>query len=275
MESRVPIRSAAFSRRGLVTGKYDAQSIRHLTSLGGLSVPELRGIEMPQLLRIKIPEPEAELVSKVQRYLEELARYARTFTAAAEMLSFAHQKTSAHEQQHKGDTSALGVERHNLLAEWQAIAVREGAMTLFHYADVMNSINGSLRDCPTLGGSIDQQQLSGIGERFKLSFPGFTALAIAGDPRPVPSPLSRVPQQISFSQTYSADHVRIHGEKNNIFHIGDGRKFVAHAPGGGDFISYSLDSKAVYELREITMAYASIFSDLAEKLTPKWAPEIG
>ena len=103
---------------------------------------------MPQLLRIKIPEPEAELVSTVQRYLDELARYARTFTAAAEMLSFAQQKTSAHEQQHKGDTSALGVERRNLFAEWQAIAVREGAMTLFHYADVMNSINGSLREWP-------------------------------------------------------------------------------------------------------------------------------
>jgi hypothetical protein len=230
---------------------------------------------MPQLLRIKIPEPEAELVSKVQRYLDELARYARTFTAAAEMLSFAQQKASAHEQQHKGDTSALGVERRNLLAEWQAIAVREGAMTLFHYADVMNSINDSLRECPTLGGSIDQQQLLGIGERFKQSFPGFTALAKGGGPRPAPSPPSRQHHQISFAQSYSASQVRIHGEKNNIFHIGDSRKFVARAPGGGDLVTYSLDSKVVYELREITMAYARIFADLTEKLTPKWAPEIG
>lgn len=227
---------------------------------------------MPQLLRIKLPEPEAEVVSKVQRHLDEMARFARTFTAAAEMLSFAQQKTGAHEAQHKDDTSALGVERRNLLAEWQAIAVREGAMTLCHYAGVMRNIAGNLLDCPTIRSSIDQQQLNAIGERFKQSFPGFSALGKSEDPHPDRAAPSPPPQQISFSQTYSANHVRLHGEKNNIFHIGDSRKFVARAPGSGELVSYSLDSKAVHELREITTAYAAIFAEMTEKLTPKWVP---
>ena len=101
------------------------------------------------------------------------------------------------------------------------------------------------------------------------------ALGKTEDSRPARSAPSHPPQQISFSKTYSANHVRLHGEKNNIFHIGNSRKFVARAPGSGELVSYSLDSKAVYELREITAAYAGIFAEMTEKLTPKWAPEIG
>ena len=230
---------------------------------------------MPQLIWIKLPEPEAEAVSRIQRNLDELARYARTFTAAAEMLSFAQQKAGAHEEQHKADSSALGVERRNLLAEWQAIAVREGAMTLFHYSEVMSNIAASLRECPTLAASIDQAQLRSIGERFKQSFPGFKALGNGTDPQAAPAPASLQPQQISFSRTYSADHVQIHGEKNNIFQIGDSRKYIARAPGSGDLVSYSLDTNAVYELREITMGYARIFSEVTDKHTPRWPPEAG
>lgn len=238
-------------------------------------MPELRGLEMPQLLRIRLPEPESEAVSRVQRHLDELARYARTFTAAAEMLSFSQQRAQAHEAQHKDDGSALGVERKNLLAEWQAIAVREGAMTLFHFAEVMSNIAASLRECPTLSASIDQAQLKAVGERFKQSFPGFKALANVGDPQPAPPTTTQAPKQLSYSRTYSADHVRIHGEKNNIFQIGDSRKYIARAPGSGELVSYSLDNKAVYELREITGSYARIFSDVSDKLGPRWAPGNG
>ncbi len=232
-------------------------------------MPELRGMEMPQLLRIKLPEHEAEAVSRVQRHLEELVRYARTFTAAAEMLSFAQQKAQAHEAQFQGDSSALGVERKSLLAEWQSIAVREGAMTLFHFAEMMSNIAVGLRECPTLQASIDQTQLTGISERFRQSFPGFKPRGDAAEPRPATQP----PGQISFSRTYSPDQIRIHGEKNNIFQIGDSRKYIAQAPGGGELVSYQLDSKSVYELREITAAYALTFAEVTEKLTPRWAPQ--
>ena len=158
----------------------------------------------------------------------------------------------------------------SLALDRQAIAVREGAMTLFHCAGVMDNIVGGLGECPTLSASIDPARLDTIGERFRQSFPGFKALASATDQPPAP-----VPAQPSFSRTYSADHVRIHGEKNNIFQIGESRKYIARAPGGGDLVSYSLDNKSVYELREITGAYARIFSDVTDKLTPRWAPEAG
>lgn len=242
------------------------------SSLGGVCVPELRGLEMPQLLRIKLPEPEAEAVSRVQHQLDELARHARTFTAAAEMLSFSQQKAQAHEAQHMDDGSALGVERRNLLAEWQAIAVREGAMTLFHFAEVLGNIAATLSECPTLSTSIDRVEFDAIGERFKQNFPGFRSLASAPDQAPAST--AQAPTRVSFSRTYSADHVRIHGERNNIFRIGDSRKYIARAPGSDDLVSYSLDNRSVYELREITESYARIFSDLTEKLTPRWAPEV-
>jgi hypothetical protein len=249
--------------------------IAFLTSLGGLSVPELHGLEMPQLLRIKLPEPEAEAASRVQRHLDELARYARTFTAAAEMLSFSQQRAQAHEAQHKDDRSALGIERKNLLAEWQAIAVREGAMTLFHFAEIMSHVAASLRDCPTLSASIDQARLDTIGERFRQSFPGFKALGTTTESRPTPPLSPESPAKISFSRTYAPSHVRVHGEKNNIFQIGESMKYIARTPGSGDLVSYSLDNKSVYELREITAAYARLFLDVTDKLTPKWAPGAG
>jgi hypothetical protein len=238
-------------------------------------VPELRGIEMPQLLRIKLPEQETEALSRVQRHLDELAQYARTFTAAAEMLSFSHQKGQAHEAQYEGDRSALGIERRNLLAEWQAIAVREGAMTLLHYAAVMNSIAADLLECPTLADSIDQARLRSISAQFKQIFPGFRADGPVANTQSTLPPSSAPPGQIRFSQNYSADQVRIHGEKNNVFRIGESRRYIARAAGSEDLLSYSLDSTSVYELREITAAYAEAFSDLTNKLSPRWAPEAG
>lgn len=230
---------------------------------------------MPQLMRIKLPEAEAGALSRIQRHLDALAQHARTFTAAAEMLSFAQQRAEPHEAKFQGDNSVLGVERRGLLSEWQMIAVREGAMTLFHFAEAMSDIAASLGECPTLSASIDQMRLDKAKERFRLSFPGFKALGDVANNRTAPASVPQQPNRISFSQTYSADHIRVHAERNNIFRIGDSRKYIARAPGEEELLSYSLDSTSVYELREIAIDCVRIFSAAVDNLSPKWAPEVG
>ncbi|MET0374693.1 MAG: hypothetical protein ABW128_10605 [Rhizorhabdus sp.] len=228
---------------------------------------ELRGIEMPQLARAALPEPETASVCQVQDALDDLARYARTFTAAGEMLSFAHQRTGAHEAQFKGDNSALAAERRNLLAEWQHIAVREGAMTLYHMAETMSRIGASLPECPTLSAAVDHAKLLGANRRFRLAFPGFRPTTPDAD-APASTPAEK-PGQISFSQSYSAELLQFHSSKNNVFSFGQSMKYIAKAPGSDHDASYTLDSKAVYELRGIAAAYADIFDDAVAKLGPK------
>ena len=236
-------------------------------------MPELRGIEVPQLMRIKLPEAETAALSRIQRNLDDLARHARTFTAAAEMLSFARQRAEAHEVKFDRDNSALGQERRNLLSEWQMIAVREGAMTLFHVAAAMSEIAHALQGCPTMSASIDQARMDQAGQKFRQSFPGFKPLGGATDQPPAPP--HPQPRSISFSQAYTADHVRIHAEKNNVFQIGDSRKYIGRAPGSDDPLSYALDSASVYELRGIVTTYLAVFSEVASQIAPKWPSEVG
>lgn len=224
---------------------------------------ELRGIEMPQLSRAGLPEGEAQAISTLQDSLDTLAAHARTFTAAAEMLSFAQQRAATHEAQFTGDNSAMAKERRNLLAEWQNIAVREGAMSLFHFAATMDGIALALNDCPMLSAAIDQSRLLTAGRRFRQGFPGFKAAGREAAPLPAPAP----PTQIGFSQSYSTGQIRMHAAKGNVFRFGQSVKYIAQLPDSGDQASYALDTKSVYELRAIATAYAEIFADAANKFT--------
>ncbi|KKC24000.1 hypothetical protein WP12_21800 [Sphingomonas sp. SRS2] len=222
---------------------------------------------MPHLARVALPDPEVASACRIQEALDDLARYARTFTAAGEMLSFAHQRAGAHEAQFKGDASALAAERRNLLIEWQHIAVREGAMTLLHIVETMSRIGASLAECPTLSVSTDHSKLLAANKRFRLAFPGFRPMTPDADDPTLSA--SEKPGQISFSQSYSAELLQFHSSRNNVFRFGQNMKYIAKAPGSDNDASYTLDSKAVYELRGIATTYAEIFADAVEKLGPK------
>ena len=221
---------------------------------------------MPHVAHYALPEAEAEAAARVQAHLDDLARHTRTFTAAAEMLSFAAQRAPAHETQFPADTSALAKERRNMLSEWQNIAVREGAMTLLHVATAMEALLGSLASCPTLSAALDHGKLTAAAKRFRLAFPGFRAILADGEAPAAPAPAK--PDRINFSQSYSLGHVQLHGAKDNVFKFGQNMKYIATAADGND-LSYALDAKSVHELRAIATTYAGAFTDALSRLSQR------
>jgi hypothetical protein len=67
-------------------------------------------------------------------------------------------------------------EKHLLYAQWQMIAARDGAMTLYHFGVSVQYVGALVRKIPQIDQHVEQEKLREARKILKKHFPGFKAI---------------------------------------------------------------------------------------------------
>jgi hypothetical protein len=142
--------------------------------------PPLYDIAPPIILADAFPEEERAKVRHIGYSLAWLSGRHNQFAAALSLFEFAEQRQEAMageeaaQRQHPryGDWWAEALR----LANWQFVAARDGAMSIYHFARTMQGIRASLNGCPTFKGKVDHEKLRSVSKSFRQTFPSFEGI---------------------------------------------------------------------------------------------------
>lgn len=106
---------------------------------------------------LEIFENETEQARHLAELIRQLFRFVSDFEHAVSLYNFCN--------------TFSPVTRH-----WSFIAGRDGAMTLYHIADIINAVQNGFRDCPNLSSNVDHRSIRSARRAFKQYFPMTNAL---------------------------------------------------------------------------------------------------
>lgn len=104
------------------------------------------------------PETERVHIAHIERELMSLSRYVDDFGAAVSLFYFCRQFNI------------------KVTAEWQFVAARDGAMSIYHVAKAIEGIRSCFRDCPVYKGAVDHSKLREAAKGLQATFPGYERL---------------------------------------------------------------------------------------------------
>ena len=195
----------------------------------------------------KAPEPEREHSWILQSRLEDLDRYVRQFEAALNLFDISREQRRS---------EALGVQS----GHWMFIAARDGAMTIYHFANTLQYIRSLLRSCPTIKALVNAPSLRKTTELFQTQFPHVKTMrhALAHS-----AELSRSPKHFkknSFKGDYEGFGVSIkHSSvmmKDNL----QDRNYVNTF--NGEIVSYEVSSTTLNHLNAAKNSFYSSFGQI-------------
>ena len=125
-----------------------------------------------------IPEEERDGIRHVFDVLDSLNRYLGSFQNAVELLEFAKTKYSENTGKAVGDTMR---ERHEFAMrqhkeslkywEWQLIAARDAAMTVYHFGTALTIVKSQNGRYPTLRANVNANRIKEAVAAFSSAFP--------------------------------------------------------------------------------------------------------
>ena len=141
----------------------------------------------------RIAEEDSDLASEIHRNLSSTARYGEDFGAAVQLFDFslAQDNELRNLMPPPPNMEGLSIEEHMALTRerqrlrdelhpqraiytsWLFIAARDGAITIYNLGRSMEGIRASLKNCPSLNASVDQEALSESTRILRQRFPRF------------------------------------------------------------------------------------------------------
>lgn len=104
------------------------------------------------------PETEREHVRHIEGQLFGITRFVRDFEAAVSLFNFS------------------SMFPHEITGNWQFVAARDGAMSIYHFAKTIEGVRAAFGDCPTYRSAVDHRKLRAATKDIEVSFPGFEKL---------------------------------------------------------------------------------------------------
>ena len=132
----------------------------------------------PQLDRSKIPPEEMPAFLHAVELLASLARFDREFRNAVLLFDASFQENQElvrAVERGQLDFRTLDLATDTLSA-WQAIAARDGALTIYHFGNTIEAVRKSLHACPTLDRLVDHARLKHASAEFRKEFPRYEAI---------------------------------------------------------------------------------------------------
>ena len=120
-------------------------------------------LDRPWLDGGNLPENEQGAVSHFESLLSDLISFCEAFQD-----DFVLYANSRGLQDQEGSP--------NYVRSWMFIAGRDGAMTLYHFAQTLSSIRGSFGSCPTFRATVDHPAIRQAEKDLKAAFPAIDAL---------------------------------------------------------------------------------------------------
>jgi hypothetical protein len=191
----------------------------------------------------EFPEGERDSVEHIQGLLGRLFGYVNSFDAAIRLAQRSAQEMSQLRDQNPDG----GYRMPEPLHEYQFVAARDGAMTIYHFACVIDGIRQSRRNAPTLSAMIDDQRIKIAGRLFNTYFPDFErvrhAVAHAAELMATPESTAR---NISAQNTITS-----HGHELSIGDLLDEQNGKFTTTIEGCRVSYQLSRDALNKLVRI------------------------
>jgi hypothetical protein len=185
-----------------------------------------------------VPRQEWEGVSHLERVLDSLDYFVGSFRAAVALFDFSRaQVIRAIKSQEERKTISKDIR------EWQFIAARDGAMSIYHIGKVLKEIYPLLNKCPTILARTDRHSLRITRKKFLSFFPNF----------------ENIRHSSAHAAEYAADTTGKHAITGPISHsiiqAGSGAKItIAGALNDREFVS-TFDGKIQsYEISDLTLA---------------------
>jgi hypothetical protein len=129
------------------------------------------GDKRPSHSRIatRFPCNEEHAIWPISVSFYKLDRYVADFESSLNLFDFCHDKLLP---------TPEGPQKHGLtrLRDWQLIAARDGAMTIFHFGMTMKGVKKSLDNLPLTRAMVSKPTLASARDNFRKFFPRFEAL---------------------------------------------------------------------------------------------------
>lgn len=154
----------------------------------------------------RVPKEDREVALHVDRELTLLCCYADELGAAISLFQTLKAQLSTTKDR----------ELKRQLHSWQSVAARDGAVTIFNFAECMEGIKEQLHATPSLKALVDWREVRSIGKDFKIAFPDTEklrhAVTHAGELTKSPKQREKNLPPISFQNCISGDnYVTAHG----------------------------------------------------------------
>jgi hypothetical protein len=124
----------------------------------------------PSIDRSRIPVDQMPAFLHIMSLLADLAVYERRFLLAVYLFEYSIQ--AAHEI---SDFVTLELSLWTT-GDWQSMAGRDGALTIYHFGSTIDGLKNSLPSCPALNAQIDRRTLKDSSRIFEATFPGYIAI---------------------------------------------------------------------------------------------------
>ena len=142
----------------------------------------------------------------IENHLRQLSKYAEDFFHAVALFDIA----GANAQR---VMSAQPINRvmFDRFVQWQFIAARDGAMTIFHFAKSLDALKASVGDCAPVSGHIDHNDFRAARRKFREAFKDFEPVrhAVAHSGELAKNAKSRA--RNAFSGNHSGPGIEIEG----------------------------------------------------------------
>ena len=228
------------------SGFHDNRQARAPMSQAPKSLDILEALQPPPPLRLlKVPEEERRAVNAIDLALITVYSSTRNFAAAVDLFSTTRaQKTSGNPIRS---------------VEWMMIAARDGAMSIFHFGDVIQRINKQFGTCPTLAAHIDRSQMKAANKALRTHFPQFEkirhAVGHTGEFNMTGGTVVQGPAVVG------GIHIGGRGVVNDHLN-GD----VFHGVIDNEPVSYAVNATTLANMIEVAKTVYSVFAPAAEKL---------
>jgi hypothetical protein len=199
-------------------------------------------LDFPPKIQVEsFPSGERETIAHVTGLLSLLWQYLITFESAIELYEFC----SVQRYKEKKANPDGGYQPKHMYHEWQFMAVRDGALTLYHFAKAVEGIRRSQAGAPMFRGYVDHAIVRSAVRQFLEAFPSAQKMrhAVAHDAELM---ATLADSTKNFAQV---DEVELDGFKIPITRsIIDG-KFSTSID--GEVISYELTDAALDKLNSV------------------------
>jgi hypothetical protein len=182
-----------------------------------------------------------------------MGSFIMNFQSALSLLDWAEVERQKVRSSNAGNISPSkeSMDLFDLLTQWQNIAFRDGAMSIWHFYHSIEGIKKSLNLCKSLHKTVKDRKMDGPINKFKMLFPGFKkirhAVAHAGENHQD----AANSRKNSISGAYEADGIVMADTAKNASFIGfrSGRKYQHTYQ--GEMVSYELSHQSLSNLVEI------------------------
>jgi hypothetical protein len=210
----------------------------------------------PRLNTLGLPAIERESGDSIGRALSALKSYVGQFGAALSLFdNIELQKETLTRNGYGGPLGRDTLDKLRILRDWQAIAARDGALTIHHFGHAKRGLHAGLRGAPTVRSMIDLSALHAARKLFNSNFP------TAAEMRHATSHMEETKDTLSAIEKHGVGGGN--GRRGFVYSDNlNGRSYSSMWE--GKIVSYNLSQATALNMAKVRDAYFEVFGP-AEK----------